>query len=274
LLFTSKNIASANIASALITHHGFEKIKKSESESDKRWMQGMQWINKNKIALIDTCAATVLDVPTDFDTDYLLVLSSHKSKTAGKMITAHFPGNWGDAAYGGKPRTLNTAHCSALKLLVQSLVKSNKTDWPVVIEADHHGPTPENDVPIIFVEIGSTEEEWSNEAAAESVADAISKSLAKDAKQISTPHKFFFGIGGGHYAKEFTQLVLEGSYAVGHIAPKYAIDQLDEEMFRQAIEKSVEPIKKAIVLKESTNKQHKEKIAALCKKYGVEYAEL
>jgi D-aminoacyl-tRNA deacylase len=245
----------------LIEQHGFrEKTKTS-------------WINADDIELIDTNAETVLDVPTDFDTDYLLVLSSHKSKTAGKMITAHFPGNWGDAKMGGEQRTLNIAHCSALKLLVQSLFKSNKTDWPVLIEADHHGPTPENSVPVIFVEIGSTEEEWADKAAAESVADAISMSIARK-NHAHPPYEFVFGVGGGHYAREFTQLVLESNYAVGHIAPKYAIEQLDEQMFEQAIRKNVEQIKQVAVLQDSTNRQHKEKIEAFCKKYGVEYAEV
>ncbi|NYZ77087.1 hypothetical protein H0O02_02105 [Candidatus Micrarchaeota archaeon] len=254
LLFTSNNIASRNIAKMLIEKHGF--IAKGEN----RW-------EKNGVALINTHAPSVLEVPTGFDTDYLLVLSSHKSKSGEKMLTAHFPGNWNEAKYGGDAKTLNVACGSRLKILVQELARANKTAWPVVMEADHHGPTCS--VPIIFVEIGSTEEEWSDPAAAESVAVAVAASLMRNEKYESV-----LGIGGGHYAKEFTKLILETDCAVGHIAPKYTLDALDEAVFRQAIEKNVEPVKKVFVLKESTNRAHKRKIEEFCRMLGLEYAEM
>lgn len=254
ILFTSNNIASKNIASALIEKHGFREMEENKWE-------------KNRIELIDTKAPSVLDVPTDFDTDYIFVLSSHKSKTGKKMLTAHFPGNWGDAKFGGEPRTLNTAYGSRIKILIEELSKSNNTGWPVFMEADHHGPTCS--IPIIFVEIGSTEDEWKDENAAHVVAEAVDRSLARDEKFES-----ILGIGGGHYAMEFTKMILETDYAVGHIAPKYALDELDEEVFKQAIEKNIESVKKVFILKESTNRKHKRKISEFCSRLGLEYIEM
>ncbi len=252
ILFTSKNIASRNIAQKLIQNHGFAE------SGENRWKFG-------ETEMIETNAETVLDVPTDFDTDLILVLSTHKSKAGGKMLTAHFPGNWNDAKFGGDPKTLNTAYGSKLKLLIRELQKANKDlDWPLFIEADHHGPTCK--VPIMFVEIGSTEEEWNNEEAAEAVAEAVSEFLKKDERFESV-----FGIGGGHYSREFTKLLLETELAVGHVAPKYAIDGLDEEVFRQALEKNVEEIKKVIILKKETNSSQKKKIIELVEKYGLTY---
>jgi len=137
-------------------------------------------------------------------------------------------------------------------------------DWPLFIEADHHGPTC--NVPIMFVEIGSTEEEWNNEQAAEVVAKAVSEFLKKDEK-----FKSVLGIGGGHYSREFTKLLLETELAVGHVAPKYAIDQLDESVFMQAIEKNVEKIEKVIILKKETNSSQKKKIIELVEKCGLTY---
>ncbi len=254
MLFTSKNIASKGIADALIAEHGFGKTSEGEWERDG-------------VRLIETDAPSVLEVPTDFDTDYIIVLSSHKSKAGGKMLTAHFPGNWNEAKFGGEPRTLNTACAGRLKILMKELEKANqKLQWPLFVEADHHGPTC--GVPIMFVEVGSTEGEWKNKEATSAVASAVSESLGKEGS-----FETVFGVGGGHYSREFTKLVLESELAIGHIAPKYAIDSLDESTFRQAIEKNVEKVSKVVVLKGSTNAKQKEKVRKLSESIGLEYQE-
>ncbi len=256
VLFTSQNTASANIAGKLIERHGF---------AARRNGTGGEWV-RGDTRLIDTHAPTVLDVPTDFEADCLLVLSTHRSKVPGKMLTAHVPGNWADAGMGGTPRTLNVAPAGMLKILLQELKREGDgIGWPVSLEADHHGPTCE--VPILFVEIGNGEAEWKDERAAEAVANAVATSLDRDAR-----HETFetvFGVGGGHYSKTFTKLVLETPLAVGHILPKYAIEALDEGTFRQALERNVEKVAKVLVSRDETNAAQREKISALAEKYGV-----
>jgi len=249
ILFTAHNSASANIAAMLIERHGFEKIKENE------WRKG-------DVRMIDTQAPTVLDVPTDFE-EPILVLSTHKSRTAGKMLTAHVPGNWGDAGLGGEPRTLNIAPASRLKALLMELKKEgDRIGWPVSLEADHHGPTC--DTPIMFVEIGNDEEQWQDEKAAEAVANAVMASLDNN-----STYETVFGLGGGHYSRGFTKLVLESAFAVGHIAPKYAIDAMDEEMFRQAVERNSERVVKVAVLKDETSAPQRQKINALAEAMGL-----
>ncbi len=252
ILFTNKNNASKNIADKLVTQ-GF--LPSGENE----WQL-------NGIKMIDTNAETVLDVPTDFETDCILVLSTHKSRRPLPMLTVHFPGNWGTAELGGENKMLNVAYGSKLRQLFLALDKSNKStelNWNVCIEADHHGPTCR--VPIIFIEIGSSENEWNNELAAETIANAIVKSLDAPKKTQT-----FFGVGGGHYAKEFCKIMLEREIAVGHILPKYEIDDTDEEMLMQAITKNVEKIDEIFILKESTNAKQKEKIMDFAKENGIE----
>lgn len=250
LLFTSNNVASLNIAKKLIGSHGFEEKAENEWERDG-------------IRLIDTKAPTVLEVPTDFETDCIVVLSSHRSKAGGKMLTAHFPGNWGEASMGGDSRTLNKAYGSKLKALMLELKKSNeRLGWPLFLEADHHGPTCE--IPIMFVEIGSTETDWNDEKAAETVAGAVSEFLKRE-----RTYETVFGVGGGHYSQEFTDMVLETDTAIGHIAPKYAIDGIEEDTFRQAIEKNVEKITRVVMLKKGTNSSQKKRIERLCEISGV-----
>ncbi len=215
-----------------------------------------------------------LTVPTDFETDCLVVLSTHRSRAGTPMLTAHFPGNWDKADMGGEPRTLNVAHGTLLKKIIKELDASNRRhglNWPVAIEADHHGPTGK--VPIIFAEIGSTEKEWKDEKAALVVAEAVNGAM-KAAKTQDAKPETVFGVGGGHYAREFTKFVLEDdNFAIGHICPKYAIDSLDEGTFGQAIEKSVGQVRRAVVLKDGTNAAQKKKVRELCEKAGLAYEE-
>ncbi|MDD5171617.1 MAG: D-aminoacyl-tRNA deacylase [Candidatus ainarchaeum sp.] len=249
ILFTSNNIASLNIAEMLIGKHGFEKISENE------WRRG-------GVRMIDTKAPTVLEVPTDFK-EPILVLSTHKSKTPGKMLTAHVPGNWGEAGLGGEPKTLNIAPASRLKALIIELKKQGDgIGWPVSLEADHHGPTC--DTPIMFVEIGNGEEQWRDESAAEAVANAVMASL--DNKET---YGTVFGAGGGHYSKVFTKLVLETNLAIGHIAPKYAIDGMDEGMFKQAVERGVEQVTKVVIIKDETSAPQRQKIKEFAEKSGL-----
>jgi D-aminoacyl-tRNA deacylase len=250
LLFTENNIASKNIADRLI-ESGFKNSGKDE------------WC-KNGVKMINTHAKTVLDVPTDFETDCILVLSSHKSMKPKPMLTVHFPGNWGNADMGGKKETLNIAYASKLRQLFVALVEKNKTglNWEVCVEADHHGPTC--DVPIIFIEIGSSENEWKDELAGETVAQAIMNCLGSP-----EPAKTFLGVGGGHYAKEFSKLMLERNIAIGHILPKYGIDEAKEEVLMQAIEKNTERLDGIILLRESTNVKQRKKITDFAERNGI-----
>jgi D-aminoacyl-tRNA deacylase len=248
IVFTSHNIASKNIAMKLIEEQGFA------AEAD-RWRKGQH-------VLIDTKAPTVLDVPVGFDSDCIIVLSTHKSKIREKIFTAHYPGNWSKADLGGQARTLNVANPSRLKVLLQEMKnEADKIGWKCGLEADHHGPTGR--VPIIFAEIGSGEEEWNDLEAASGMARAISRAIERNERYES-----FFAVGGGHYPKAFEKMVLEGDLAIGHILPKYSIDEIDEEMFAQALERTTDKVVKVILLKEA-NVAQKEKIAALAKKHGI-----
>ena len=264
ILFTSKNEASKNIAMQLIGL-GYRA-------------SGNGFWEKGGVKLIDTNAETVLDIPTNFDTDYIIVLSSHKSKNEQKALTAHFPGNPGKADFGGEPRTLNVAYAGKLKQIMQNMKKESEaisnehgaggTGWEITLEADHHGPTCS--VPIIFVEIGSTEKQWNDEIGCKIVAKSVDAA-------INDQRKFepVLAIGCGHYPKEFNRIELEDeSVAVGHIIPKYHLESLDESVFRQAVEKNVERVRKCLALKNNLNLKQKTMLKDLCEKFSLEYAEI
>ncbi|MEM4335836.1 MAG: D-aminoacyl-tRNA deacylase [Candidatus Anstonellales archaeon] len=254
IIFSSKNIASKNIAEHLIKL-GFEKTGENE------------WKYKN-IRMIDTKVDSILSVPTDFEEDYIIVLSSHKSEMSLPTLTVHIPGNWDSADFGGEPRTLNVAYAGKMLQILKGLKKYGseleKQGWYICYEVDHHGPTCKK--PIMFVEIGSMEKEWINEHAGEVVAKSVFDAISKDEDQAFC----YFGVGGGHYAPKFTKLALEKNFAFGHMLPKSRAGSVGEDTFKQAIEKNVEKLKAIVLDWKGLNKEQKDRVIELAKKFNLE----
>ena len=252
ILFSSKIPASANPAQVLIDNWF--------SPKGESWEYG-----KNK--LVDTAVEMILDAPTSFESDGLVVLSTHRSEKEYPALTVHVPGNWNNADMGGAPRTLNTVMASKMKEVLLGLHEGNKKyslGWNVNMEVDHHGPTCS--VPIMFVEIGSSEKEWGNLTAAKIVAESVMKMLDSD-----SVYPAYFCVGGGHYSQRFTKLGLEDpGKAAGHILPKYQAPFIGMDTFRQAMEKCVEEVEGVLIEKKGVRKEHRELIEGFAGEYGAE----
>lgn len=261
ILFSSKITASRNIASELMKL-GFEKTSENEWEFEKT-------------RLIDTKADVILDVPTNYETDYFIVISPHRSEANLKSLTVHIPGNWDSADFGGKPRTLNFSYPSRQKILLQKMHGKNKKfglDFSVNFEVDHHGPTIGK--PIIFTEIGSSESEWKNPLAAKIIAESVFETICETQgakSETGNPEsKTFFGVGGGHYAPVFSRYAIERDFGFGHMLPKYKADSIAGDTFGQAMEKNFEKVEKIMLDKKGVNKGQREKIEKLANEFGVE----
>ena len=150
-------------------------------------------------------------------------------------------GNYGKAEFGGKARTLVKSSPKIMTRLLRNLKKhasQEKLKHQICFEVTHHGPYLET--PTIFIEIGSNEEEWikkqSGNVVANSILDLLNsyyfeKDMPKDIPVI-------VGIGGGHYAPRFTDIVLEKKVAFGHMIPSYHVDagNIDGEMLEKALQ--------------------------------------
>lgn len=167
--------------------------------------------------------------------ELIIVASSHKSEAGVPMLNCHTTGNWtSDNSHGGKPRTLSMAPALYLRtgILEFQRLKSERKElkgYEIGMEVTHHSPTI--DFPVIFVEVGSTEKQWNDLAACEAAADVI-------CKLIETPEKVpvAIGFGGGHYCPHFNKKLSE--IAFGHLCPKYAADEIDEEMVLRAFNRT------------------------------------
>ena len=106
--------------------------------------------------------------------------------------------------------------------------------FQVSLEATHHSPT-QFETPMFFAEVGSGEMQWRDEAVCGYLAEAI---LAGVRAEGEAPVSI--GFGGGHYCPTFS--VMENERAFGHVAAKYALDMLTEELVSQMVERTLDGV--------------------------------
>ncbi|MGD1836034.1 MAG: D-aminoacyl-tRNA deacylase [Nitrososphaeraceae archaeon] len=174
------------------------------------------------------------------DSDAYIFLSKHQSKSNIPALTCHFPGNYGSNEYGGKAKELGISFPSLQKAYLKKITKFAPLypEFDIVIEVTHHGPTSLKK-PVIFIEIGSTVEQWTNKNIAKRVSNCILSVLNNHS--IGNI-KSGIAIGGNHYASKFNNLLLTTDFAIGHIIPKYYLNDVNEDILNQMISKSVEKI--------------------------------
>lgn len=167
------------------------------------------------------------------DADFCVVLSTHRSESGKSTLTVHPTGNWGSADFGGNQHQLCPTWPPALKVGLRALQEAQLPGYEVSLEVTHHGPSTWKS-PLVFIEIGSNEAQWTDKKAGKVLADAVV------AIQDNTDEfERCIGFGGTHYAPSFTKLMLENDeLAFGHMAPKYASEFLDKQIIREALEKS------------------------------------
>lgn len=160
--------------------------------------------------------------------DLIIFLSRHTSQNPVPALTVHVTGNYGDAALGGEPRTLSRAAPAWMHAALCALAPRAPEGFRVSYEVTHHGPTGLS-TPSFFIEIGSTEAEWTNPECGGVVADALF-SVLTEGPGVVTP---LIGFGGNHYAARETDIALECRAAWGHIAHTREVAGMDGAMVRQ-----------------------------------------
>jgi D-aminoacyl-tRNA deacylase len=170
-------------------------------------------------------------VDREIEADLLVFLSRHSSVNPVPVLTVHVTGNYGAAELGGTPRTLAPAAPAMMQATLRALARHCPEGYRVSYEVTHHGPTALTH-PSFFVEIGSTEKEWSDPVAGRAVAEAV-----LSATPINTIP--LIGVGGTHYAPRETEIALTTRGAFGHIASSLRqAAVLDSEMVQEMIRQS------------------------------------
>ncbi|WP_420544796.1 D-aminoacyl-tRNA deacylase [Nitrosopumilus sp.] len=180
------------------------------------------------LIIIPTPAISADWLEQKYDYDGFVFLSKHAAESGVLALTCHSTGNFSEAKFGGNPRQVAIPHPDLQKKYLQTL-KENQSKFPefqVTIEATHHGPTALTK-PTIFIEIGTTEKQWTDVSLCNSVASLVHQVMINPVDE--NPVAICFG--GTHYPSKFTHELLEGKYALGTVVPKHALDSLDDKLF-------------------------------------------
>lgn len=173
--------------------------------------------------------------------DFVIFASRHKSESNEKTISVHAPGNWRSADLGGEPGKVCKSSALFSKQIFEKLSKNagqyHLNNYKITMEATHHGPLI--DKPCIFIEIGSTENEWTDRRAAFVVAKTISEAITEFKE--NPYNEVAVAIGGPHYCPNFNKIQLNSNVAISHIIPSYAVP-ITEEMIKEAIDKTREEV--------------------------------
>jgi len=169
-----------------------------------------------------------------------IYITRHKSKTGEPTLTTHPIGNYGEAQFGGKTRTLSKSSPRLMTQLLRIIKKNTeqtKLSYQVCFEVTHHGPYM--NIPILFAEVGSTEKEWGKQDPANVISKSVLELLDSYHYEEDLPSDIpvLIGVGGGHYAPRFTDIVFEKKVAFGHMIPTYQIKtgNIDDDMLEKTL---------------------------------------
>jgi len=266
IVTSSASLAGKNLLEQFVELYAFEKSGESFENSPIYDYQG-----QDKLQLITTRRKIIeADHLNEFTTDLFIFTSKHESAAKIPALLTHSTGNWTvEAKFGGHPHELGIAPAYAIKEAFLELhnqkAQLNLEQYDVSLEVSHHGPTNLN-APIIFIEVGSTPDQWSDKKAVAAVVHATMR-VASTRNRYNT----VIGIGGGHYAPEFNHLLLKTEYAISHIAPKYVLDTISESMIKQAIERSFEKVELCVLDWKGMKSHHREALLQILEELNLSF---
>lgn len=235
-LVTSYNDLNVNLSKNLTTRFRFNRFQNFRSE---------RYANINLVCTgEDLVSLENLDELT-FGNNLFVFLSRHSSKSKMPALTSHFTGNFSsDNSLGGRPYEIGCAYPTFQKEYMKNLhaMKYALLKYDLTIEASHHGPTTSID-PIMFVEIGSTEEEWNNIETSALVCKCLLRTINNlSQSEKRKDRKIAIGLGGNHYSQKFNNLINTSNVAFASIASKYNLRFINEKLLEQMKRKSIEKI--------------------------------
>ena len=227
-------------------------------------------LTKNPLIFLDDLKLEESKISPDF----LIFASRHTSKTARPAFLVHTTGNWGKSNdFGGDPQSLSLTSALLLKAGFISFIEK---DLPVIlsnfsfdIEVTHHGPT-KLEIPLIFMELGSSKVEWGIVDAGESVASTVINTIFNYLKlKKKGDQEICLGFGGTHYAPNFRRLIEKTNLAVSFICPKYYIQELNSEIILKMIRNTSEKVDFFLIDWKGTNSADKKHLLPLLEEINI-----
>ena len=257
LIVSKKDQASVNMLKILLENYNFQPSNESIDKETNYKYKNIELIVLNEEMIYCNYLEKICK------SDRIIFLSRHQSKSGKPTLTAHFLGNpSNEAPYGGEKMQIAPTCPNLLKNYIINLEKQkdNLTNYEISLEATHHGPTNISQ-PCLFIEIGSQTKQWQDNNAANIVVNAILKSIENE----DYGNKIGFGLGGPHYSKKFTEILLKSEYAIAGYISKHYIEYFNQELLIQILDKCEQKIEYAIIDKKGLGRE-KQRIINLLKK--------
>ena len=262
IISSTKDKASTNIKENLTSDFDFKQL---EDNSDNNPIYHYKFDDKNvKLYTIDSELISADNLDKKIDADVFIFISKHQAQEGRASLTCHAIGNFGKADKGGKEKTLCTSHSVLLKDIFIELNNNVKEPYEVTLEATHHGPFMEK--PVLFVELGSNEKYWQDKNGSCIVAKSVVKAIMGNGNSYEST----LVIGGSHYNHIANKAMLNTNLAIGHICAKYNLENLDDNMLKEAMKK-ITPKPKFVLLDWKGLGKEKQRILGMLEKNDMEY---
>lgn len=199
---TATDTASINIARNMMSMYQWQELKNNDEQKvlktvarDKciyLWVVNQSLLSLNYVDKLFAAELQTCEI-TDDIADVFFV-SKHAAASGTVSLTVHpigIPHLLEAGRSGGLPGRCSppSHHIGALYRNIIKHVVKHKWDkvFQVTLEATHHGPFVE--VPTCFVEIGSSEAEWSNDNAGKIWARCLGQYFGMDTIPTASPHE-------------------------------------------------------------------------------------
>lgn len=206
--------------------------------------------------------------------DFLIFASRHTSKTARPAFLVHTTGNWSkNTDFGGDPRSLSLTsallHKAGFISFIEKSLPIMLSNFSFDVEVTHHGPT-KLEIPLIFMELGSSKAEWGIVDAGESVAIVTINTVFNYLKlKNKSDQEICLGFGGTHYAPNFRRLIENINLAMSFICPKYYVQELNKEMILKMIQNTSEKVDYFLIDWKGTNSADKKHLIPLLEEFDI-----
>jgi len=271
LVASRKDIAGLNIAKHILKNYPFKKTAETHQDNPVFSTD----INGKKVnyTMLNEESVNAQHLPDAFTNLNLIVfILKHSSASGTPTLSVHTPGNLSTAELGGLPKQVSVAPATAMQNTLKALAyfkESMNLPYEVSYECTHHGPSL--NVPTMFVELGSSPKQWSDSRAAEAVAHAAMSAIGKFGASEKTA---VLGIGGTHYNRRFTRMALEDKAVFGHMIPKYAVPDVNAEMLRQCVERTLEKVDCAVLDWKGIKSADKPQLLNAMEEAGIPYQKI
>ena len=271
IVVTKQDLCSKNIGEKLQQHFAPFKHETCPYPTFKKDNAILVW-HPNDLVL------DVTDLDQYFNPEIYIFPFRHLGKGSPRL-TVHPCGNFAlpkpdsKAPYRGEPHKIAYSHPAYMRMALKHYSKLNQErnlGYQVTYEVTHHTPT-ELKAPVMFIEVGDTEEQHKDDKAIQAATDVILHIISNEPE----PCDNCIAIGGDHYAQRFTKRALTENYGFGHFIPSYAMQDVTPEVINQALDKIMGGVKYAMIdQKQQGSSEDRQRIFQVLEKRGIELIKL